>query len=196
MTEYSHELKIPKERVAVLIGRKGQIKQEIEENTGVKLDVDSAEGDVRVSGTDPLRLFSVREIVKAVGRGFNPEVAQKLLKQDYCFEMLTITDYAKTKKDILRLKGRVIGSEGKSRRLIEETCDVSMVVYGKTIGIIGESAHVPIARKAVEMLLTGSQHSKVYKWLEKQRRDLRKLDELPASAFEIKEENDNAEDTD
>ena len=36
MDEYRYELKIPKERVAVLIGKDGSIKKEIEKNTKTK----------------------------------------------------------------------------------------------------------------------------------------------------------------
>src|SRR3989338_6215396 len=71
MTEYSYELKIPKERVAVLIGKNGEIKKQLEAETNTKLKVDSQEGDVFVYGEDAITLFSVREIIRAIGRGFN-----------------------------------------------------------------------------------------------------------------------------
>ena len=37
--EFSYELKIPKERVAVLIGKKGEIKKRIEDETSSKIFV-------------------------------------------------------------------------------------------------------------------------------------------------------------
>ena len=52
----------------------------------------------------------------AIARGFNPELSLLLLKPDYAFEIVQIKDYAKTKNSMLRLKGRVIGQEGKSRK--------------------------------------------------------------------------------
>ena len=36
MVEYSYELKIPKDRVAVLIGKDGEVKKSIEEDTKSK----------------------------------------------------------------------------------------------------------------------------------------------------------------
>ena len=48
MVEYSYELKIPKDRVAVLIGMKGNVKKAIEEETKSKINVDSKEGDIFV----------------------------------------------------------------------------------------------------------------------------------------------------
>ena len=66
MVEYSYELKIPKDRVAVLIGKNGEIKKQLEEHTKTKIKVDSEEGDVFVMGEDAILLFSVREIIKAI----------------------------------------------------------------------------------------------------------------------------------
>lgn len=172
--EYSYEIKIPKERVAVLIGKKGEIKKEIEQATKSRISVDSREGDVVIKGKDSLGMFSAKEIVLAIGRGFNPEIALLLLKQDYCFELVSLADYTgKSKNKLARLKGRIIGSEGKARRVIETLTETYVSVYGKTVGIIGEVANVSCARKAVEKLMSGSQHSGVYKWLEKKRKNLK-----------------------
>jgi ribosomal RNA assembly protein len=75
-----------------------------------------------------------------------------------------------------RLRGRVIGHDGKARSMIEGLTETHIVVYGKTIGVIGEIERVAMARQAVELLLGGSPHGNVYKWLEKKRRELnRKL---------------------
>ena len=178
MAQYSHELKIPKERVAVLIGKKGETKKELEELTKSKITVDSKDGDVFIDGDDALSLFSVREVIKAVGRGFNPEVAFLTLKPDYVFELVNINDFAKTKNDSIRLKGRVIGSEGKSRNHVEELTETNISVYGKTIGIIGLQENVALARRAIESLLSGSPHANVYNWLEKQRRILKRQEIL------------------
>lgn len=171
---YSYELKIPKDRVAVLIGRKGGVKKDIEMATNSRINVDSKEGDIAVSGDDPVGLLSAREVIKAIGRGFNPEIANLLLKQDYCFEILNITDYSgKSKKKMLRLKGRVIGEDGKTRRIVEELTMTNISVYGKTVCIIGWSANANLARRAVESLLSGAEHAAVYRALEKKRKELK-----------------------
>ncbi|MBS3131044.1 RNA-processing protein [Candidatus Woesearchaeota archaeon] len=174
MTEYSYELKIPRERVAVLIGKEGEVKKSIEEETHSKINVDSKEGDVFVIGEDALGLYTAREVIKAIGRGFNPDIARLLLKQDYVFEVISLADYAKSKDSMTRLKGRVIGKEGKSRELIEQLTESSVCVYGKTISIIGEPESASAAKQAVENLLKGSTHANVYKWLEKWRRDMKR----------------------
>ncbi|MBI3036718.1 RNA-processing protein [Candidatus Woesearchaeota archaeon] len=174
MAEYSYELKIPLARVAVVIGTQGRVKKEIEEATGTNIQIDSAEGDVFLTGDDALGLYTAREVITAIGRGFNPELAKLLLKQDYASEQIDIDDYAKTKKHEIRVRGRVIGAEGKARQVIEELTDCHVSVYGKTITIIGEVGSVTICRAAIEKLLSGSQHSSVYRWLEKQRKEMKR----------------------
>jgi len=169
MSEFMNEIKIPHDRVAVLIGKDGEIKQQIEEETKTKLDINSTEGDVQISGEDPITLFTCAEIVKAIGRGFNPEIALSLKKLDYVLEIISIVEFAKTKNDLIRLRGRVIGKEGKARKIIEDLLDINICVYGKTISLIGRGDIVSIGRRAMESLLKGSPHSNVFKWLEKQR---------------------------
>jgi ribosomal RNA assembly protein len=171
MSEFMYLLRISKDRVAVLIGTKGETKTKIEQETKTKLKIDSREGEVEVTGEDAVGLYTSREIILAIGRGFNPDFALLLLKQDFVFEHINIMDYLKSKTSLLRLKGRVIGSEGKSRKYIEEMTTTHISIYGKTIGIIGESEDASTARQAIEMLLKGSQHSNVYHWLEKNRKE-------------------------
>jgi ribosomal RNA assembly protein len=175
MEEFMYELRIPKERIAVLIGKNGEVKNDLEEHTKTKLKIDSKEGDVFISGEDALGLYTAREIVKAIGRGFNPEIAKLLLKQDFILEIVEIMEYTnKSKNTLLRLKGRVIGKEGKSRKIIEDLTESSISVYGKTISVIGPSESVNLARQAIISLLRGSTHANVYKWLEKKRRELKR----------------------
>lgn len=167
---YAYELKIPKERIAILIGKKGETKRSIEQETSVSIEIDSQEGDVFIRGDDAIGLFNAREIIKAIGRGFNPEIAFSLLKPEYIFESIKFSDYAGSKANETRLKGRVIGTEGKARRHFEELTETCIAVYGKTISLIGEVEQVVIAKKAIESLLTGSRHATVYKWLEQNKR--------------------------
>jgi ribosomal RNA assembly protein len=170
--EFTYDIKIPQERIAVLIGSEGSTKKEIEEATGCSLDI-SKDGDVEIRGSDGMVLYTTKEIVKAIARGFNPKIALNLLKTDYALEIIDMKDIAgKSQNTMQRLKGRVIGKGGKSRVEMERLTETNIVVYGKTIGIIGESQQVTIAREAVAKLLQGSMHKSVYTFLEKKRKDI------------------------
>jgi ribosomal RNA assembly protein len=167
--DYSYEIKIPHERIAVLIGADGETKERIMAEANIKLDIDSEDGTVYMSGKESLDLFTAKQVVQAIARGFNPELALLLLKTDYALEFLNLNDFA-TQNHHGRLKGRVIGAQGKSQKTIEDLTECYLSVYGKTIGIIGQTEKASMARKAVEMLLEGSMHRTVYGMLEKWRR--------------------------
>ena len=172
---YTQELKVPKDRVGVLIGVKGEFKRRLEKKTGAKIEIDSETGDVTISGEDSIMLYQLKDVVLAVGRGFSDQVAAKLLKEETLLDITNVQDYAgKSKKKLDRLRGRVIGENGRSRRTIEQLSDTDISVYGKTVAVIGEPENVAMARNAIDSLLSGSPHGNVYKWLEKKRRQMTK----------------------
>jgi len=174
--EFNYAVKIPKERIAVLVGKGGAVKKKLEKSLHIKVNVDSDEGDVFLRGDDGIALMTAQNIVRAVGRGFNPDFAFALLEEGNYFEMLDIDDFSrKNKKSRIRMKARVIGSDGKARKTIEEITNTHVVVYGKTIAIIGTYENIGLARKAFESLLRGSRHSTVYAWLEKERKKRKSL---------------------
>jgi ribosomal RNA assembly protein len=170
---YAYEVRVPKERVAVIIGHKGAVKRALQENAHVTMEVDSDEGVVSLAGEDSITLYAAREVIKAIGRGFNPDIAQLLLRQDYTLETIKLTDYGNSKDSMLRLKGRVIGANGKGRENLERLTDTFISVYGKTVSIVGELQKASLAKRAVEKLLAGAMHATVWKLLEKARRKLR-----------------------
>ena len=172
-------VRIPKERVGILIGPEGKVKQYIEEKLQVKLDVDS-EGSVTLvlseKATDPSLLLKAKDVVTAIGRGFTPEAAFRLIRnEDEIFDMIDLrVIFGRSESDIKRIKGRIIGAEGKTRKLIEELTEADVVVYGHTVGIIGSFEQVDTAHNAVQMIIEGCQHHTVYNYLQKKRTELKK----------------------
>ncbi len=166
-----YELRIPEERVAVLIGKDGDTKELVEAQSGCKLNI-AKEGLVAITCNDGLKLYAAREIVKAIGRGFNPKIALLLLKTDYALDLIDLNIVTRSKSDMERIKGRIIGKGGKSREELERLTETYISVYGKTIGIIGEQDQVTIARQGLAKLIGGAMHSTVYRFLEKKRREM------------------------
>jgi ribosomal RNA assembly protein len=175
-------MKLPKDRVGVLIGKKGEVKQVIEKRTGVLLDVDSETGEITVyneKATDPILALKVLDIIKAIGRGFSPERALQLFDENVYLRGFDIRDYVgKNSKHVRRLRARIIGSKGKTRRLIEELTNTGISIMGNTIYVIGPLEELGMAETAIDMLLSGSEHATVYRFLESKQRDLK------LSAFE------------
>ena len=180
MARASTFLRIPKERVGVLIGPEGKIKKSIEEKLSVELQIDSETGGVTLmlaeKAEDPSLLFRVKDVVTAIGRGFSPEHAFRLIRDEEA--MLDVIDlrliFGRSESDIRRIKGRIIGMNGKTRRIIEELTDTNVAVYGHTVSIIGNIEQAQAAREAIQMLINGSLHSTVYRFLHRKRRELKK----------------------
>jgi len=173
-------VKIPLERIGALVGPDGRVKASIEKKLSIRLRIDSQTGDIQITlmptVQDPTVLFRAKEVVTAIGRGFSPEHAFRLLEDDET--MLEVIDLRETvgrsQSDMKRLKGRVIGKEGKTRRIIEELTEANICVYGHTISIVGEIDQVEIAKEAVRMLIRGSLHRTVYRFLHRKRKELKK----------------------
>lgn len=174
---------IRKDRVGVLIGSEGQVKKRIENTLGVQLTISGETGVVEVApqggDTDPVSLLRARDIVTAIGRGFSPERAYALFDDNVVFEIIDLRElFGKNESDIRRVKGRIIGQEGKTRRIIEEMTKTNLSVYGDTVGIVGGYEEVATAREAVEMLLKGKQHATVYRFLRDRRREAKRKETL------------------
>jgi ribosomal RNA assembly protein len=169
---YTDELKVPMERVAVIIGKKGIVKKRLEKKTETRIQIISKEGDVLISGNDSLNVYNTKQIIKAIGRGFNPAIAELLLKDDYAFETIDIKSYSGgSKKKMARLKSRCIGTKGKAWGMIERLTGTFVSIYGKTIGVIGMFNDVAVARQAFQSLLQGAPHSNVYKLINRLKKD-------------------------
>jgi len=169
---FEQVVRIPVERVGAVIGKEGGTKRFLENEMGVTLRVDSKEGLVTVKSeralkTDP---FSATRVIEAIGRGFSPQRARRLLDEGTALEVIDLRDYAgRSVNSLERIRGRVIGLKGKSRRVIEELTACHLSVYGRTVAIIGEASEVQLAAEAVRSLATGSQHKTVYNSLQKSR---------------------------
>lgn len=173
-------VRIPKDRVGILIGPEGKVKSYIEENLKVKLEIDSEDGGINIvldkDALDPSVLLKGKDIVTAIGRGFAPDVAFRLIRnEDEIFDIVDLRlVFGRSESDIKRIKGRIIGADGKTRKLIGELTEADVVVYGHTVGIIGTFEQADAARNAVQMIIEGCQHHTVYKYLQRKRTELKK----------------------
>ncbi|MGA7370547.1 MAG: KH domain-containing protein [Nitrososphaeraceae archaeon] len=182
-TKYGPEIsqqfvKIPGERIGVLIGKKGAVVERIKQECRVNVEIESETGNVIV-GYDFSSLlegdpFKALEIISAIARGFSPERAFKLLHEDVVFQLLDIRDYVgNSQSSMSRLKGRIIGERGKSRRTIEELSGADVSVYGHTVGFIGIFEAIKVAVEAIILLSKGSSHKSVYAMLQNYRRKVK-----------------------
>ncbi|MBY9017442.1 MAG: RNA-processing protein [Candidatus Lokiarchaeota archaeon] len=180
-------MKIVQSRIAVIIGKNGETKHQIEDRLGVNIILDSTSGhceiktNVEAPNYNPLNIFIAEKILNAINRGFNPIKAMKLFEETYDLEIFNLQNIlGRSEKKIKRMKGRIIGRNGEMRQAIERYANCHLSVLGKTISIIADYDSLQIARKSVSMLLNGIPHHTVMKFLEtryneKKKEEFRKL---------------------
>ncbi|NLX50416.1 MAG: RNA-processing protein [Methanospirillum sp.] len=166
------EFKIGGTRIGVLIGKGGETKRAIEERTRSVITIDSEEGLVTIEGEDAVGALLAGSVVQAIGRGFSPENALILLEdEDLVFEQLDLSGHADTPRQLDRIRGRIIGRDGRAREQIEHMTGTRLSIQGKTVAVIGLPEQVKDARAAIEMLLRGVPHESVFAYLDRKRKE-------------------------
>jgi len=172
-------LRMPLERVGALIGSKGGTKTELEKGTATTITVDGKTGEVTLEApagsSDPSGILKARDIINAIARGFSPNKAFRLFIDGQMLEVLDLKEaVGDSRNSLVRVKGRIIGENGKTRRLIESLAGTYLSIYGHTVALIGDYDELRIAKEAIQMLVKGCQHGTVYRYLNKEHLVLKK----------------------
>lgn len=168
------EVKIAGSRVGVLIGKGGATKKELEVKTHTTITVDSKEGLVKVESSEEhtVPLLRAVEIINAINRGFSPDRAFEMLEdEDLLLDVIDLSGMAEGSRQLDRLRGRIIGKDGRAREQIEDMTDVEISVFGKTIALIGYPEQLKTARAAIDMLIEGIPHENVFAFLDRKKKE-------------------------
>jgi ribosomal RNA assembly protein len=166
-------VRIPEARVKNLIGIDGKTKKLLEDKCNVKIEVDN-EGEVQIEGEIADEFFA-KDVVRAIGRGFEPNTALKILDDNYQFELIDLKDILKNEKAIKRVKARIIGEKGKMKTEIEDATDSNVSVYGFTVSVISQHDTIQYATEAITKIINGSEHSRVFGYLAKAKKEILRL---------------------
>mgnify|MGYP001157863006 FL=1 len=168
------ELKIATSRVGVLIGKGGSTKKELETKTHTTISIDSKEGLVKVEAAEEnaIPLLRAVEIINALNAGFSPQRAFEMIEdEDLLLDIIDLSHAADNPRQLDRLRGRIIGKDGRAREQIENMTDVDISVFGHTVGLIGYPEQMKIARAAIDMLIEGVPHENVFAFLDKKKKE-------------------------
>jgi len=155
-------IKIPQEREESL-KKNEKIKEKIENLTNTKLAFDEG---VSIEG-ESFDVYQTKQVLKAFGRGFDVDDCLYLLDDEYGLEIINLSEFTRSKERMTTLKGRIIGTGGKTKKYIEKYIDVKTCIFGKTVGIIGKWDNINIAKEAIMKIIQGCNHHTLYRWLEK-----------------------------
>ncbi|MEL9991679.1 MAG: KH domain-containing protein [Thermoproteus sp.] len=111
-------------------------------------------------------VLKLRDMAQAISLGFTPEDALKLENENYRLEYIDLKEHVK-RQHISRVKGRIIGEDGRAKATIEALTGAKIVVGDRYVGILGPADAVDVAKEALLMLISGKKHGTVYKYIEK-----------------------------
>ncbi len=172
-------MRIPLDRIGVLIGQKGAVLKELEARTGTRIRVDSDNGNIVIEPISPstpvYNLLKARDFIRAIAAGFSPERAWRVLEEDQVLIEIDLKEVVgNAQSHLTRIKGRIIGEEGRARKNLEMMTGTYINVYEDKVAIIGDYESAQVAREAIEMLIQGRQHSTVYKYVDRAMREIKR----------------------
>lgn len=111
--------------------------------------------------------YLTSEIVRAIDFGFNAEDSLLLLNPEFVLEFIDIKNHTR-RKNLKDVRARLIGTNGKARKTLENLTGSVIVIKDNSIGVIVDSKHLDSVVQAIESLIQGSKHGNVFSYLEKQ----------------------------
>ena len=140
-------------------------RKELEKALDIKIENHDKEINLEGSPEDE---YIAEKIIEAMEIGFSAQKALLIKTEDFFYENLNIKHYTK-RKDLKRIRARIIGANGKTLRLLTELTDCFFEIKENNIGIIGPPENVKNAHDAIILIIQGSKQANVYAFLEKHR---------------------------
>lgn len=153
----------------------------LREKLGVKIDVkrqkDSDDADILITGKNGMQEYFISEILEALASGFDLKIAILLENEEFVFKKINLRTYAKGSR-LPVVRGRIVGSQGRSKKVIQSLTDCFISLSDNYVAIIGKPESIELASKAIESLIRGTKHANVFKFLERSQGTLKEQAEL------------------
>jgi len=110
--------------------------------------------------------YIAEKVLDAITFGFSVNHALEISEQDFLYEVISIKDYT-TKSDMARIRGRIIGTGGRTLKTLSDLTDCHIEMNGNEIAFIGPPETIENAREGIISIIKGSKQANVYCHLEK-----------------------------
>lgn len=145
------------------IGAKIKVKLTLNKNTLI------------VEGSE-FNIYTTEKVIQAIDFGFDVEDALLLRRENFNLEFVNIKEHTH-RRNLAEIRARLIGTDGKAKRTLENLTGAVLVVQGNMVGIICDAEHVSHIIQGVISLIQGAKHGNVFSYLEKQNANLKRIDE-------------------
>lgn len=145
--------------------------EELERKLKVKIVVKGKQ--VTVDSQDGMNEYEAGVIFDAIQFGFSVNKALLLTDPEVIFRKINLKDYTR-RKDLDEVRGRLIGTHGRTRNTVEETADAEIMIGESAVGIICHAESIEKATEAITNLIKGSKQANVYRFLERMNAEKKK----------------------
>lgn len=160
-----------------------QNKKQLEQELGVKI---TNKGKLVFVDGEADKEFEAIQVMEAINLDFSINQALLLKNEDIILQTINIKDITK-RHDLGRVRARIIGTQGKTLKTLNNITGCEFSLSDNQVGIIGHTENIEDARQAIISLIQGSKQSNVYTRAEK----LRKQKRLEPIGLDLKDESYN-----
>ena len=144
------------------------IKAQKKLETKLEVKISNRGKEVTIEGS-PEDEYTAEKVIDALNFGFPFSTALSIKQEDLIFEIINIKDHT-TRKDLSRVRARIIGTKGKTLNTLTTLTDCEFSLSDNNVGIIGNVEEIEDAKQSIISLIQGSKQSNVYARAEKQRK--------------------------
>lgn len=145
-----------------------QLVKDIEKRGEVEIKFKAGAAHITSLEEDGGKEWIAEQVIEAVIDGFEPKQAFKLFSDEFFIERIDLSlAFRRKEKSIERIKARIIGTEGKARKKLEEESGTFIAVSNAKdiVSIIGHFEDLQNAKEAILRLMEGANHESVYRFL-------------------------------
>ena len=123
------------------------------------------QGNQAIIEGEGMKEYEASLVLQAMGFGFSMDKALQLKNQDMIFRILPIKSLTR-RKNLEEVRGRLIGTHGKTKDTIEKIADCDILLNRNEVGLIAHATNMEEATAALTNLIKGSKQTNVYRYLE------------------------------
>lgn len=138
-------------------------RERIEKEMGVEILI---KGKKAIVSGPPVKEFETISVIEALTLGFPLKSALTLKNEDIIFKKIHIRHFTR-RKNLHEVISRLVGTEGKTKRTIQEISGCEVVISGNEVGIIGSSIEIEATIVAISNIIKGTKQANAYKYLER-----------------------------